>query len=109
VNDAPALACADVGVAVGGGADIADAAASVTLAHADPRGVARAVEVARATMTTVRQNLVWAFGYNVVAVPLAAFGALDRLGGPMAAAGAMAFSSVAVVLNALLLRRRVRR
>ena len=109
VNDAPALASADVGVAVGGGADIADAAASVTLAHADPRGVARALEVARATMSTVRQNLAWAFGYNVIAVPLAAFGALDRLGGPMAAAGAMAFSSVAVVLNALLLRRRVRR
>jgi Cu+-exporting ATPase len=109
VNDAPALACADVGVAVGGGADIADAAASVTLANGDPRGVARALDAARATMTTVRQNLVWAFGYNVVAVPLAAFGALDRLGGPMAAAGAMAFSSLAVVLNALLLRVRVRR
>lgn len=109
VNDAPALACADVGVAVGGGADIADAAASVTLAGADPRGVPRAVDVARATMRTVRQNLAWAFGYNVIAVPLAALGALDHIGGPMAAAGAMAFSSVAVVLNALLLRLRVRR
>ena len=104
VNDAPALAAADVGMAVAnpqGGADVALQAAAVTLLRGDPRLVAAAIEVSRRTTAKIRQNLLWAFGYNVVGIPLAAFGGLS----PMLAGAAMAFSSVSVVLNALWLSR----
>jgi Cu+-exporting ATPase len=111
VNDAPALAAADVGIAVGGGADIAADAADIVLMRPGVMGVARAVDLSRATMRTIRQNLWWAFGYNAVGIPLAA-GALwpvaQWVPGPMFAAVAMSVSSVAVVANSLRLRGRAR-
>ncbi|KPF66643.1 copper-transporting ATPase [beta proteobacterium AAP99] len=101
INDAPALAAADVGVAMGSGSDVAMNTAAITLMANDPARVADAIDISRATVRKIRQNLFWAFGYNAIGIPLAALGLLS----PVLAGAAMALSSISVISNALLLNR----
>ena len=107
-NDAPALAQADLGIAVGGGTDVAIESAQVVLVNGDIRNISTTLRLSKATIRNVKENLFWAFGYNIIGIPVAA-GVLHIFGGPlldpMIAAAAMSLSSVSVVSNALRLKR----